>query len=81
MTNFTAIDGSIIFDVCLNTYGELNNLAKLMRDSAHEGVSTYPTAGQVYVFDETLVNAYTGQNLKQTYSYIGGASQLKYATK
>lgn len=81
MTNFTAIGGSTIFDVCLNTYGDLNNLAKLMRDSNHAGVVTYPTAGQVFVFDETKVNALTGQNLKQTYSYIGGTSQLKYATK
>ena len=73
MTIFTAISNSTIYDVCLNTYGSLNYLAKLMDDNNHLGVDTYPTQGQVFLFDETLVNVQDG-------TVIGSASQTKYAT-
>lgn len=52
---FTAVDMSTIYDVCLNTYGTLNYLVKLMVDNNFPGVNTYPTAGQVFKYDDTLV--------------------------
>ncbi len=74
MTKFTAVDGSTIFNVCLNTYGTLNLLGKLMADNNFAGVSTYPTAGQVFLYDETLVvNQQVSKNLT--------LSGEKYATR
>lgn len=81
MTTFTAISNSTILDVALNTYGNLNNVAKLMRDSGHEGFNIYPTNGQKFLFDETLVNAPVVKNLNRNYSYTAGEGQLKYATR
>jgi hypothetical protein len=81
MTTFIAIDNSTIYDVCLNTYGTLNRLAKLMDDNSWASVDQYPTAGQEIIFDETLVNVQTNQNLNQNYSVAAGDLQQKYATK
>lgn len=52
---FKAVDMSTIYDVCLNTYGTLNYLVKLMVDNDFEGVNTYPSAGQIFVYDDSLV--------------------------
>lgn len=81
MKAFTAISNSTIYDVCLNTYGTLNLLAKLMSDSGHEGVDTYPTQGQIFLYDENLVNTQTNQGLEQNYSISAGDAQIKYATR
>jgi len=74
MTSFFAVDGSTIWDVCLNTYGTLNLLGKLMDDNNYPGVETYPKAGQEFLFDETLVS--NQQTFKRT-----ALSGEKYATK
>lgn len=82
MKEFIAIEGSTIFDVCLNTYGTLNRIVKLMDDSGHAGgITAYPTAGQVFLYDENLVNVQSNQNLNQNYTVAAGASVKKYATK
>jgi hypothetical protein len=80
MSEFIAISNSTIYDVCLNTYGTLNLLGKLMDDNNHEGVNTNPAQGQVFLFDENLVNVQTNQSLVQNYSIAAGENQLKYAT-
>lgn len=65
MQVFKAVENSTIYDVCLNTYGTLNLLVKLMVDNSFVGVNYYPTAGQEFTFDETLVaNQATAQNIK-----------------
>jgi hypothetical protein len=81
MTQFIAISNSTIFDVCLNTYGTLNLLAKLMDDNNHPGIDTYPKNGQIFLYDENLVNVQSNQNLNQNYTVAAGSAQLKYATK
>ncbi len=81
MKQFIAIEGSTIYDVCLNTYGTLNRLVKLMDDNSFDGVDTVVQAGQIFLYDETLVNIQTNQNLTQNYNVSAGDSQLKYATK
>jgi hypothetical protein len=81
MAKFTAISNSTIYDVCLNTYGTLNLLGKLMDDNNYPGVDTYPVNGQEFVYDETLVNVQTNQNLNMNYSVAAGDIQLKYATR
>lgn len=52
---FRAVDMSTIYDVCLNTYGNLDFLVKLMTDNDFEGVNSYPVAGQIFLYDDTLV--------------------------
>lgn len=78
---FIAVDGSTVYDVCLNTYGTLNLLAKLMLDSGHDGVNTYPVAGQVFLYDESLVNVQANQNLAKNYTITAGDAQIKFATR
>lgn len=81
MKVFIAISNSTIYDVCLNTYGTLNLLAKLMDDNNFNGVASYPENGQEFVYDETLVNVQTNQSLNVNYSVLTGENQLKYATR
>jgi hypothetical protein len=81
MKQFIAISGSSIFDVCMNTYGTLNHLVKLMVDSEHDGITTAPVPGQVFLYDENLVNTQTDQSLFQNYSVAAGDAQIKFATR
>lgn len=67
---FKAVDMSTIYDVCLNTYGNLDLLVKLMVDNDFEGVNTYPTAGQIFVYDDSLVYGLAQQK----------NNNIKYAT-
>lgn len=69
MQTFTAISNSTIYDVCLNTYGTLDLLVKLMTDNNFTSINDYPANGQEFVFDETLV---ANQAVKQV--------NIKYAT-
>lgn len=80
MRHFTAIEGSSIYDVCLNTYGSLNRLVKLMDDNSFDGVDTAVKAGQIFEYDETLVDLQVNQNLSQSFNVLAGDSQLKYAS-
>lgn len=66
---FYAADNSTIYDVCLNTYGTVNLLVKLMQDNGFPNVNTYPVAEQVFLYDDELVE---NQALMQT--------DIKYAT-
>lgn len=81
MTAYTCINGQTIFDVVLNTYGTLDRIGKLMADNNWPDVATYPNAGQVLYFDETLINVVDTSNLAQSYSPAAGELQLKYATR
>lgn len=67
---FKAVDMSTIYDVCLNTYGNLDYLVKLMVDNSFLGVNTYPTAGQIFVYDDSLVYGLSAQK----------NNKIKYAT-
>ena len=69
MQIFTAISNSTIYDVCLNTYGSLDFLVKLMTDNNYGSINNYPSNGQQFKFDETLV---VNQGTKQL--------NIKYAT-
>lgn len=69
MQIFTAISNSTIYDVCLNTYGTLDYLVKLMTDNNFGSVDDYPLNGQQFIFDETLI---ANQAVKQV--------NIKYAT-
>lgn len=68
---FQAVDMSTIYDVCLNTYGNLDMLTKLMVDNNHPGVNEYPTAGQIFTYDDTLVYG-LAQQKNNTIKYATG---------
>lgn len=72
---FIAVSNSTIYDVCLNTYGTLDLLVKLMDDNDFEGVDTLPTNGQVFEYDDTLVKNINSLNLYSTFT------NKKYATQ
>ena len=78
---FKAVSNSTIYDVCLNTYGTLNLLAKLMDDNSFQGVTIYPTSGQIFLYDDEFVNVQTNQNLERNFTVSAGEVQVKYATK
>lgn len=60
MQQFNCVAGSSWTDVCLNTYGSLDNYVKLMNDN---GVSPneLPASGQVISWDDSIVNNQTAQ--------------------
>lgn len=68
MQQFSAASNSTIYDVCLNTYGSLDFLVKLMLDNNYINVNTYPTSGQVFIFDETLIANQAVQNVNIIYA-------------
>lgn len=55
MTNYIAITGQSIYDICLQTYGTFDYLVKLMSDSGFASLEAKPYGGQIFVYDETLV--------------------------
>lgn len=69
MLQFNAVENSSIWDVCLNTYGTLNYLVKLMVDNNHAGVNIYPNSGQIYLYEQELVENLDNQ-----------IKDIKYAT-
>lgn len=73
MRSFTVISNCTVYDVCLNTYGTLNLLVKLMDDNNFPGVDYYPENGDIFVFDETLIN---NEQIYEQASLAG----VKYAT-
>lgn len=68
---FAAVEMSTIYDVCLNTYGTLNLLTKLMVDNSFPGVNSYPTPGQIFMYDDTLVYG-LAQQKNNTIKYATG---------
>jgi hypothetical protein len=73
MTNFISINNCTIYDVCLNTYGTLDLLTKLMNDNNFPGVNYYPENGRIFTFDETLIK---NENIYNQ----AALNNIKYAT-
>lgn len=55
MKTFAAIAGQSLYDVCLQTYGDLAYLFKLMQDNGITGLNNDVFSGQKFIWDETLV--------------------------
>jgi hypothetical protein len=55
MQIYKAINGQSIYDVCLQTYGSLDYLFKLMQDNAFAGLDDKVISGQEFVWDDSLV--------------------------
>ncbi|MFB6456581.1 hypothetical protein ACE38W_15020 [Chitinophaga sp. Hz27] len=52
---FIAVSGQSILDVCLNCYGTLDYLLKLIIDSGYEDINMVPVSGQTFLYDDSLV--------------------------
>lgn len=70
---FTSVYGQSIFDVCLNCYGTLDLLYKVIQDSGVDSVNDTPKSGQIYTYDDSLV---VDVNVYQRTTLSG----IKYAT-
>lgn len=55
MKTYQAIAGQSIYDVCLQTYGSLDYLYKLLQDNGIAGVDVPVTSRQQFVWDDSLV--------------------------
>ena len=55
MKSFNSQTNQTVIDVCMQTYGDLNQMYKLMKDSGFLNISTYPAPLTPFVFNEKLV--------------------------
>ena len=62
MTTYYSIAGQSIYDVCLQTYGSMDFVYKLMQDNAFLGLDATVSSGQPFLWDSSLV---VGQQLYQ----------------
>lgn len=51
---YNAVWGQSIYDICLQVYGSLDLLYKLIQDSGVDSVNDSPFSGQQYVYDDAL---------------------------
>jgi hypothetical protein len=74
MQAYSAIDGQSLFDVCLNTYGDIGYLYKLLQDNQVLNTDEVVKSGDVFIWDDSLVQ---NQQLNAAYA----ASGINYATE
>src|SRR3954447_26298775 len=55
MQTYPAVEGQSLYDVCLNTYGSLDFLLKMLVDSGVSDINQSPFSGQIFSFDPQLV--------------------------
>lgn len=73
MIDFNAVDGQSLYDVCLNTYGSLDFMYKLLQDNGIRNVKDDVVTGQIFTWDDSLV---INQQINQAFA----ASGIFYAT-
>lgn len=52
---YRSVDGQSIYDVCMNTYHDLNLVYKLAKDNNFDNLNDYPIAGRLFKFTLALV--------------------------
>lgn len=55
LKKYKAIEGQSLLDVCLQTYGTLDLLIKLLQDSGVDNVNVKPKSQQVFIYDDILI--------------------------
>lgn len=68
LQKFNAIEGQSIFDVCLNCYGTIDLMYKLLQDNGIDSINVIPYSGQVFTYDDTLV---IDQGINQQFTQSG----------
>jgi len=74
MLQYKAVDNQNIFDICLNTYGTLDLLNKLIEDNGIDNINVNPASGQLFIWDETLT-------ADQAVNQISQNANIIYATR
>ena len=73
MQTYTAITGQSIFDVCMQTYGDIGLLYKLLQDNGIDSVDVPVIGGQTFQWDDSLV-------LDQGLNTLFADSGIRYCT-
>lgn len=68
MQTFYSISGQSLLDVCLNTYGSMDYLYKLLQDNGVLNANTAVLSGQKFTWDDSLV---INQQINQSFSQSG----------
>lgn len=53
---YSAVDGQSILDICLNTYGNLDQLSRLLQDNGFGSVNNNPYSRQAFSFDNDFID-------------------------
>jgi hypothetical protein len=66
---YQAKSGASIFDICLQTYSDLNNIYKLIQDNKIESILSSGFSGVNFSFDTNLIsdNSIVTKNIKTPY--------------
>ena len=66
---YVAKQGQSIFDICLQTYGDLNLIYKLIQDNGIESILTAGFSGMSFNYDASLIsdNSIVTQNISSPY--------------
>lgn len=70
---FPAVHGQSLYDICLNTYGTLELLYKLLQDNGIDSLNVIPYSRQPFLWDDSLV---TDQGVNTKFAQSG----TRYAT-
>lgn len=73
LQEFEAIEGQSIFDVCLNCYGTLDLMYKLLQDNGIDSINVKPYSRQMFTYEDGLV---IDQGINQQFTQGG----FKYST-
>lgn len=74
MLQYKCIEGQSVMDVCLQTYGSLDFVGKLIEDNSLSNINSTLQSGQVILWDETL-------NVDQSVFQNNQSGSITYATK
>ena len=74
MQQYKAVDGQSLLDICLQTYGSLEFIYKLIQDNGIASINSDVSSSQIFIWDDSLV-----LNQELNSSYI--QSRIIYATK
>ena len=66
---YQAKSGASIFDICLQTYNDLNNIYKLIQDNKIESILSSGFSGVNFSYDTGLIsdNSIVSKNIKTPY--------------
>jgi hypothetical protein len=56
MLPIKALYGQSILDICLQTYGSLDYLSKLIQDNGLDNINVVPFSGQIFAWDESITD-------------------------
>ena len=70
MLSYSCQQGQTLLDVCLNTYGSLDFLEKLITDNGFENANQLPTSGQIVSWDETLISDFSVYRTNTAFSVV-----------